>query len=156
MSLNFGLASAVDLFAKLQRDAVALDEEVTSDRFFNFVLTGYHLIDWVSKDPTVPSTAQAKHVINGLHANRWLKICRDIANSCKHFELNPKKRRPITRSATSAQGFGLGRYGKGGFGVGEESIEVELDDGTTYHCLELAKNVVETWRRFFVSHGMRV
>jgi hypothetical protein len=45
------LKSANDLYAKLQRDAaLLLEDEVTTDRFFNFVITGYSLIDWVKED----------------------------------------------------------------------------------------------------------
>jgi hypothetical protein len=58
MYLTYGLLSARSLYEKLQRDAEALKEEVNSDRFFNFVVTGYSLIDWVKKDPSVPQTAQ--------------------------------------------------------------------------------------------------
>lgn len=53
MSLTYGLETARDLFEKLSRDANLLDEEVTSDSFFNFVVTAYSLVDWVQNDPTV-------------------------------------------------------------------------------------------------------
>ena len=51
MALRFGLRTASDLFAKLRRDAALLDEEVTSDLFFNFVVTARHLPEWIEKDP---------------------------------------------------------------------------------------------------------
>jgi len=41
------LRSAAHLFGKLCRDAEILDDGVTSDRLFNFVVTGYSLIDWI-------------------------------------------------------------------------------------------------------------
>lgn len=102
MSLTFGLSSARDLFAKLQRDADALEEEVTSDRFFNFVVTAYSLIDWVFHDPATPAAARPKvdriqQGLDSLCRNKWLKICRDLSNSCKHFKLNytPKLHRQL-------------------------------------------------------------
>lgn len=152
MALTFGLSSIRDLFAKLQRDAHALEEEVTSDRFFNFVVTGYSMIDWVENDPSVPFAAKDGAVVDGLRNDQWLKICGDLANACKHFTLN--RRKLVTASATSARGWGLGRYGKGGYGVGEESIEVQLDDGSRFHCLDLVKNVLAIWQNFFMSHGI--
>jgi hypothetical protein len=47
----------------LQRDAAGLEEEVTSDRLFNFVVTGYSMIDWVENDPNVPPAARADGLV---------------------------------------------------------------------------------------------
>ena len=58
MVLSFGFSGIKDLFLKLEREATALNEEVTRDRFFNFVVTGYSLIDWIKNDPSVPSSAK--------------------------------------------------------------------------------------------------
>jgi hypothetical protein len=150
MALTFGLASINDLYEKLQRDAVALNAEITSDGLFNFVVTGYSMIDWVKNDPTVPSTAKAPGAIQKLYGDRWLKICGDLATASKHFKLD--KRTPITSSAKSLSGFSMGRYGKGGYGVGEEDIEVWLNDGTHFHCLDLVQGVLASWQTFFSIH----
>ena len=151
--INTGdLSSIRDLFAKLQRNAAALEQEVTSDGVFNFVVTGYTMIEWVKNDPKVPSVAKAGSVVQGLYDDQWLKVCGDLANACKHFILD--RRKPVTKSANSARGWGAVRYGKGGYGVGEESIEVQLNDGTSFQCLDLVKNVLATWQSFFKSHGM--
>lgn len=152
MALTFNLLSVRDLFAKLQRDAALLKEEVTSDRLFNFVVTGYSMIDWVEKDPNVAPGAKAGAVVRGLRDDQWLKVCGDLATACKHFTLD--RRKPVTASATSAGGFGIGGYGKGGYGVGEESIQVQLNDGKTFQCLNLMENVLATWQNFFRSHGI--
>jgi hypothetical protein len=152
MSQTFGFSNIHDLFAKLERDAAALDEEVTSDRFFNFVVTAYSLIDWVKNDPTVPALAKRKFLVDKLYKDQWLKVCGDLATACKHFEL--LLRVPITSSATSMQGFGVGRYGKGGYGVGEEGIKVTLNDGTTFQCQDFVNGVLTTWKTFFSVHGV--
>jgi hypothetical protein len=149
MYLTYGLLSARSLYEKLQRDAEALKEEVNSDRFFNFVVTGYSLIDWVKKDPSVPQTAQ--NDVNDIYDDQWIKRCRDLANASKHFTLNYP---PITSSATSEQGFGVGGFGQGGFGEGEERIEVTLTDGLSFDCFELVDGVMNTWKNFFSSHGI--
>jgi len=152
MALTFGLASIRDLQAKLQRDAAALNEEVTSDSFFNFVVTGYSMIDWIKNDPSVPSTAKVQAIVQSLYNDRWLKVCGDLATASKHFTLS--KRTPITSSASSLCGFGVGRHGKGGYGVGEESIEVCLNDGTSFHCLDMVEGVLSSWQNFFSVHGI--
>jgi hypothetical protein len=152
MQGTFGLLSARDLYAKLQRDAAALDDQVTSDRMFNFVVTGYSMIQWVEKDPTIPPAARTGAIVDGLYRDRWLKVCGDLATACKHFTIT--KRKTVTASATSVLGYGHGRYGKGPYGTGEESINIELDDGTSFHCLDLVKGVLSTWQGFFQAHGI--
>ena len=140
--LPLPLSSARDLFEKLKRDAALLDEEVTTDRFFNFVITGYSLIDWVRKDP-----AFAGAYVQALYTNPALRICGDLANAGKHFELD--KRVPVTKAASSMQGWGVGRYGRGGYGVGEEEITVELNDGTQISCLDFVREVLTAWQPVF-------
>lgn len=79
MALTCGLRSPRDLLEKLKRDAALLDEEVTSDRFFNFVVTGYSIIDWVKNDPSSPSSAIS--AVETMGTDRWIKVCGDLANS---------------------------------------------------------------------------
>jgi len=150
MPLTYGLISAKDLLAKLRRDAELLDAEVTSDRFFNFVVTGYSLIDWIKNDPSVPSSAKA--AVPSLYADRWLKVCGDLAIASKHFTLTIRV--PITTDAASSRGWGCGRWGKGGWGTGEEHISVSLNDGTTFSGLDLVNGVISVWEQFFASHGL--
>ena len=150
MSLTYGLSSANGLLGKLRRDAALFDEEVTSDRFFNFVVTGYSLIDWVKNDPSVPTAA--KSAVSSLYSDAWLKVCGDLATASKHFILT--MRVPVTADASSKRGWGCGRLGKGGWGQGEESIVVMLNDGASYSGLDLVSGVLQTWERFFTSYGM--
>jgi len=58
MTLKYGLRSPRDLLEKLKRDAMLLDEDVTSDRFFNFVVTGYSLVDWAKERPFNPAIGE--------------------------------------------------------------------------------------------------
>jgi hypothetical protein len=151
MALTFGFDSIRDLLAKLERDAKLLVEtEVTGDKFFNFVITGYSMIDWVKNDQSVPASAKAAAVVKALYADQWLKACGDLATAAKHFTLT--QRLPITNSAKTESGFGVGRYGMGGYGVGEESIEIELNDGTKFNGLDLVRGVLATWNAFFQTH----
>ncbi|MBT5177039.1 MAG: hypothetical protein HOL93_10860 [Candidatus Marinimicrobia bacterium] len=136
----------------MQRDADALNEEVTTDSFFNFVVTGYSMIDWVKNDHSLPESTKDKAVIKSLYADKWLTICGDIATASKHFVLDIRK--PITSSAISSQGFGNGRFGKVDFGEGEESIQIQLNDGTTFHCLDLVQGVLTSWDKFFLAHNI--
>jgi hypothetical protein len=152
VSLTFGITTTRELYEKLKRDSSALQEEVSSDRFFNFVVTGYSMIDWVKNDPNVPTTAKELQVIDSLYQDPWLKVCGDLAIAVKHFKLTTRK--SITSSADSSQGYRVGRFGHGGFGVGEESIDVILNDGTTYNCLTLVQGVVDKWEKFLSTHNI--
>lgn len=144
------IATAADLFAKLKRDAALLADEVTSDRLFNFTVTGYSLIDWVKHDPAVPIEAKQSRIVEALYKDEWLRVCGDIATAAKHFTL--LTRRPITEQVESQQGFGVGRYGSGPFGVGEEQIVIQLSDGSAYSALQLVDGVMGTWARYFDTH----
>lgn len=153
MALTFGFDSIRDVMAKLEWDAAVLqNEEVSGDGFFNFVVTGYSMIDWVQNDPALPASARQSAAVQGLHSNQWLKVCGDLATACKHFELT--KRNPIADSAQTARDWGVGRFGMGGFGIGEESIEIKLNDGTVFNALELVQGVLQTWKSFFSDHGI--
>lgn len=153
MALTFGFNTARDLRDKLERDAASLfDEAVTGDRFMNFVLTGYALIDWIKNDPAVPGAARQHSVVQGLYADHTLKICGDLANSVKHFTLT--SRTPITKNTDIDSGFGVGRYGMGGYGVGEQEIVITLNDGTVLNALDFVQDVLIVWRSFFVAHAL--
>jgi hypothetical protein len=139
-----------NLLEKLKADAALLDDEVTSGTLFNFVGPGYHLIDWIKNDA---STSQAtKQAVESMYQNRWIKVCGDLATASKHHVLS--KRTPVTERAETEQGWGIGRYGKDGFGIGEEQITVILTDGEKIDCLDLVKRVVATWEEFFREHDL--
>src|SRR5206468_10738246 len=80
-----------ELLQKLRRDAALLEDEVTSDRLLNFVVTGYSLIDWIKHDPTVPAAAKVGSEIDSLYHDPWLTLCGDLATAAKHFELTTRK-----------------------------------------------------------------
>jgi hypothetical protein len=152
MNLRAGLLSAQDLLAKLKRDAELLESEVTSDRLFNFMVTAHALNDWVQNDPSVPQIVK-----DGLSCHRSdvrLNVCRDVANSLKHFELDDRNAaRAVTESASSSTGFSVGRYGKGSLGKGEESISFTLKDGQRIALLPFCSQVVELWQSYLSGSG---
>lgn len=126
---------------------------MSSDRFFNFVVTAYSLVDWVKNDPAVNPAAKAD--LQRFGATCAIQICRELANSSKHFELDPRRYpNPKVQSAHADQGFGVGRFGVGGFGVGEEEIQIVLDDGTTQDGLTLMEDALREWNAFFAQHAI--
>lgn len=148
MSLTYGFTKPQDILDKVHRDAALLDDEVTSDRFFNFVVTAYSLIDWIIEAPS--SSCSLKEAAKSLRGNPMLKICGDIANASKHFKLTCRV--PITSSVSSTQGWGCGDFGKGGWGTGEEQIEIVLNDASSISGQQFIQDVLTMWTTFFAEH----
>jgi hypothetical protein len=137
MTLTYSLQTASDLYAKLKRDAVALDERVTGDGLFNLVVTGYHLAEWIRKDPTAATDIKAR--LGEVQSHLIMRVCGDLANASKHFVQRGKD---SIKSAESTQGFGMGRYVKGPYGVGEESIQLTLEDGALVGAIEFSRRLL--------------
>ncbi|MGL4501839.1 MAG: hypothetical protein ACRCU2_22410 [Planktothrix sp.] len=160
MNLTYGLNNARDLLKKLERDANKLEDEVTSDNMFNFIVTAYHIKDWIKNDDN--NTQDIRDKARDLPASeKIINRCQDIANASKHFTLNRDGQRfQITSEVTSEQGFGVGRYSKGGFGKGEEEIIIKSlptsDDpeGEEFNILDFKREVVKFWHKFFEENGL--
>jgi len=152
MSLTYGLKTPRDMLGKLHREYGRLKDEVSSDNLFNFVVTGYHIIDWIKNDPSIPTPA--KTAVKSMYKNTHIAVCRELANASKHFALDKTNKSPVVAKTSAISGYGVGGYGKGAYGTGEESIVVVLTDGQRFDALELAQNVVAAWEEFFAKHGL--
>lgn len=151
-ALTYSFQTAKDMLEKLRREHQRLQTEVTGDNFFNFVATGYHLAEWVERDPSISGTA--KNDVASVRATTSIATCRDLTNASKHFKLNSNYQNQVASNATSERGFGVGRYGMGGYGVGEESITIELLDGSVVKALDLSDEVLKEWEGFFTRHAL--
>jgi hypothetical protein len=155
MALTFDDNTALDKFNRCKREASFLDQELTTDGFVRFAETAWHLRDWIVEDATVPQSAKEEVL-------RWkttkpipeLGVCQDIANSNKHMQI--KFYEPDTVDATSSQGFGVGRFGRGGFGMCEQKILITMNDGTVYDALQVVCAVLKLWEDFLARHGVSV
>lgn len=147
MSLAYGLKGWRDLFKKLERDGELLEQEVNSDRFFNFVVTAYHLCEWVEKDPHVAGTV--KNDVKTVRKNKHIAICRDIANASKHVQSGPDYSNQMEGRTESTQAYGSSSYGKG-----QEEITVTLLDNSVITALSLKDEVLNVWRRFLRGHSL--
>lgn len=152
MTLRFGLQSSKDLLQKIIAEGEMLEKEITSYTLFNFVTSAYHLCEWIEKDQSVPEAA--KQAVTTVKTAQSIRICRDLTNATKHFNLKKGYKNQVASDATSSSGFGRGRFGCGGFGVGEEIIEIDLLDGSTIAVLNLKNSVIEIWKAFFQVHGI--
>jgi len=150
--LTFKLNSPRDLLEKLRNDVVLLEDEVTSYRFFNLAVTGYHIIDWIKNNETVSD--DTRKAVEEMYKDEYLSICRDLANAIKHWKLDYKSKN-ISSVKSTQGGYGTGRYGKGLYGNGEEQITMKCRDGREYNILEFARAILRIWDDFFEEHKLR-
>ncbi|MFC1737970.1 hypothetical protein ACFL1G_02845 [Planctomycetota bacterium] len=151
--LTCKLNGPCDLLEKLRNDVELLEDEVTSYRFFNLAITGYHIIDWIENNKSIPRAA--REAAEKMREDKYISICRDLANASKHFKLRKDYKNRKTDSVESVQGpCGTGRYGKGLCGIGEEQITIECLDGDKYDALEIARAILKTWDDFFKKHKL--
>lgn len=143
-----------DLLEKLRADVELLEKQVTTYRFFNLVVTGYHILDWIKNNECIPTAT--REAVKNMYGNEYISVCRDVANASKHFKFRENYKNRKIKSAKSMQGpFGIGRFGKGVFSVGEEQITIECLNGCKHDALKFAKAVLQTWDDFFKEHNIK-
>jgi hypothetical protein len=153
MPLLLAHKSTADKLNSLKQEAASLLRGVNTEGFIRFADHAWHLRDWIMTDPSVPRAAKDE-ASSFQHAPpiQALCICKDIINSHKHMEIT--RYTPSTEDASSNRGWGVGRYGEGGFGVGEEQISFTMKDGTRFDALEVVEAIVRFWDDFFIRHGI--
>ena len=107
MDIKFGFREPRSLLNKIVREKNRLSKAIQKqcdedlvDAFFNFVVTAYHVKDWLVRHPT--SNIAKGDVEALISATPVLETCRDICNHSKHFMLNyPPKTKKIDSTITS-------------------------------------------------------
>ena len=142
--------SAAEHFWKLEKIFGRINGGLHKDDLDDFFKTAYHLIEITEKDEG--TSLVQKTMAAALRQDIDMKICRDIANASKHFRLDPKRNPSPTVDCTSTcEGFGAGRFGKSGYGIGEQSVSLHLSDGKSEHALCLVERIFEKWASIFNS-----
>jgi hypothetical protein len=145
--LTPGFPGYEEYYGKLHRDFDHLNREPNSDNFMNFILTANHLLDWIKKnteiDPDLRRNVE-EDWNKSTFGNEWecLRICKDLANASKHFDLT-YGHRIIIRVSWPKQSW----YGNSGI----HSIEayVEISDGKdvrTVMFMDLVRKIMEYWQ----------
>lgn len=147
-------ATAADHFMKLRRVYARLENEVHRDDLDNFFKTAYHLIENTEKD--ILANAAQKAAATAIRSDADIELCREITNKQKHYTLKPKSDASAKiKGASVEQGFGVGRYGAGGYGVGEQSITLQFKDGTSRDALDLVCSIMKKFEPIFPGLGQR-
>src|SRR5262249_43315579 len=120
-------------------DGLPADTGVSPDHkdlVYAFFLNCYHLKDWIKADPVLAVLGNVETFINNSPA---LRLCADICNASKHFELT----RPRSNENPAV--------GIPNLVVGKKSVvlryEVETNSGPT-DSFELAERCMVAWSKF--------
>ena len=129
---------------RLLRQAGSSDLDQTFDVALAFFINCYHLHDWLGRSGEV----SADDLDRLFTASLPLRVCADIANIAKHYDLTQAPR--MTRQLSVAREYVPG--GSGWFGT-DGALKV-LADGGTYDFLELASACRDAWTRFLEDRGL--
>jgi hypothetical protein len=151
----FGLNRPEELLDKLERDFERLQDDMGQQAMlytaFDFFVTAYTLVDWVKKHK---SLTQAQ--VDALYQEMLIKICADLANGSKHFQLtNPPPKTSVT-THSSGPVFEPGVF-EPGVVQDDWRAWVELSPSETAAAgvptacpvMTLATEVLTYWRRYF-------
>jgi hypothetical protein len=156
LQLPYGFKTPSDIFKKLQRDANRLNTEINPDNIFSFIVTAHSLADWVKTAIGQDTSKMAE--LDELREEDVIRICRDIANASKHFELDltrPEyKKHPVLAQAVifvEPARFGTATFGTATFGGG---VGVQTNNGQYYKLGELKDEVIRLYDEFLSRHGL--
>ncbi len=143
------LITPEDHFKKLRRIADRLEKDgMHPDDMDDFCKTAWHLVELVEKK----SDREMRKKATALRTDPDIALCEHAANTSKHGD----SKRGVKEKAGSPtveieQGYGVGRYGKGGYGIGERSITFKFKDGTERNAFEFVATVLQKWENVFTS-----
>ncbi len=117
------------------------------DDLWAFFQNSWHLKDWIKNDPSIPEESRAR-LLEAAEASEDLKICADLANRSKHFELRNKRRDAKVTSRNLTVFPGADR-------PSESTHIITLDDGSKQVAQELAERVVAKWVEILESEDLK-
>lgn len=173
---GFRLSKPADLVRKLERELSRFEasarhsspeHKFQSDHAFNFVITAWHIVDWMWKyHETIFPEAEMRYGTSSFREFHSmvraecpaLNICYDLANGSKHFQLRSNReatvssanarvtedsgvvRSPIQPAIRSAIRPAIGYY--------EEQLFLSLPDGKFIKAISVFSESLEYWQSF--------
>jgi hypothetical protein len=110
------------------------------DFLYAFFENAFHLRDWL-----IDNNAVSGEDLRILFAtNEDMRLCRDLANSHKHYSLrDPSQPTPPSEAYEYSPGTG---------NLGTDVSLVILSDGTKHDAFDLARRILLAWEDFIASH----
>jgi len=129
---------------RLSEAAGSSNTEATFDIALTFFINCYHLRDWLERSGEVPDAALVELFRNSTS----LRICADLANIAKHYDLTREPR--MTRQLSLAREYA--DPGTGWFGS-DAHLRV-LSDGNVRDVLELSLSCETAWLSFLRERSL--
>ncbi|WP_237465593.1 hypothetical protein [Vibrio stylophorae] len=134
---------------KLCRESLSVyaskNEQEVVDCFFNFCVTAHSLRDWCIK----VSSATSQDFHDYCNTFDTLEMCRDIANSSKHFGLDGSRASTVSEiDEKELKYVPFGTNDSEG-GVIKPSLEIVTDEGQIVNLKDFLNDTVESWVKVF-------
>ncbi|MEL4293667.1 hypothetical protein [Shewanella xiamenensis] len=144
------------LYREGRRANLSNNEIDILDSVFNFCVTGHSLRDWIIKYLQL-TELQKTQFHNDCNLNDYLKYCRDIANSSKHFGLDFSRQSTVSSVNTEEVEFGYIDYQGNkiqGLKTNRLSAKVEITHNNSLHLIMFAHFVAEAYKEIFKTHNI--
>jgi|ERR1700733_15319167 hypothetical protein len=153
----FDIVNSQDFYQKLLEDFDDFMQQQDSARHaMNCAITAHHMADWVWGD-FIKSNAglKAKLGIKGKDdfmrwidtQTVWYGLVQSLSNGSKHFI------RKAAEGTQKIEGFGMGGYGQGPYGMSYLAIEISATDPRFLPINQLLESVIRFWRDFLRDNG---
>ncbi|MCX9103775.1 hypothetical protein [Aeromonas veronii] len=147
-----------ELLYKLHREGrranLSNNETDILDAVFNFCVTGHSLRDWIVKYLQL-NESQKNKFHSDCNKNNYLKYCRDIANSSKHFGLDFSKQSTVSSVNTKEVEFSS-IYAPGNeiqnSTVNKVTAQIEVAHDDTLHLIMFVHFVAKAYKDIFKTH----
>jgi hypothetical protein len=153
----FDISNCRDFYQKLLEDFDDFMGQQDSARHaMNCAITAHHMADWVWGDLVKGDAAlKAKLDIKGKEdfmrwidtQTVWYTLVQGISNGSKHFI------RKAAEGTVKVQGYGMGGYGQGPFGMSYLAIQVSETGPKNLTIAQLLEVVIRFWRKFLRDHA---
>ncbi len=153
----FDINNSRDFYQKLLEEFDdCMDRQDSARHAMNCAITAHHLADWVWGDFVKGDiTLKAKLGLRDKEdfmrwidrQTVWYGLVQAISNGSKHFI------RENAEGTVKVEGFGMGGYGQGPFGMSYLAIQVSETDPKNLPIAHLLEVVVRFWRDFLRDHG---
>jgi hypothetical protein len=149
-----------ELLYKLHREGrranLSNNETDILDSVFNFCVTGHSLRDWIVKHLQLNEHQKSKFH-NDCNQNNYLKYCRDIANSSKHFGLAFSKQSTVSSVNTEEVEFSS-IYAPGNeihnSIVNKLTAKIEVTQNDSLYLIMFVHFVAEAYKDIFKAHNI--
>jgi hypothetical protein len=121
------------------------DHRDALDALMHAYQDAYHLKDWIRNDPSITTSNVEQFINSDVH----LKICADLCNGSKHFQLDERARTGDPTTAVAAQHVKVL--------VGRNSHWYSWtvsSNGVDYEANDLLAGVVQSWTLWLRAEGL--